>query len=135
MEGPRLFAPGPVPVPPQVLAALARPVLHHRGPEFRELFARVRASLAQVFAVPGDDVVVVTGSGSAAFEAALLACVPAGAEVLCLRSGRFGEKWVGLCRRFGFAVSELAAAYGEEYDLGRLADELRGTATSPEEGL
>ncbi|HZW27968.1 MAG TPA: alanine--glyoxylate aminotransferase family protein [Trueperaceae bacterium] len=125
MEGPRLFAPGPVPVPPQVLAALARPVLHHRGPEFRELFARVRASLAQVFAVPGDDVVVVTGSGSAAFEAALLACVPAGAEVLCLRSGRFGEKWVGLCRRFGFAVSELAAAYGEEYDLGRLADELR----------
>jgi len=128
---PRLYAPGPVPVPPEVLAAMARPVLHHRGPEFRELFARVRSRLAEVFLVPGDDVVVVTGSGSAAFEAALLACVPAGAEVLCLRSGRFGEKWVGLCRRFGFAVTELAAGYGEEYDLERLEAELRarpGTA-------
>lgn len=122
---PRLYAPGPVPVPPQVLAALARPVLHHRGPEFRALFGRVRAKLAEVFCVPGDDVVVVTGSGSAAFEAALLACVPAGAEVLCLRSGVFGEKWVGLGRRFGFAVAELAAAYGTEYDLERLEAELR----------
>ncbi len=123
-RGPRLYAPGPVPVPPRVLEALARPVLHHRGPEFRAVFARVRAALAEVFAVPGDDVVVVTGSGSAAFEAALLACVPAGAPVLCLRSGRFGEKWAGLCRRFGFEVAELDAGYGEEYDLVRLQEEL-----------
>ncbi|HEX7041263.1 MAG TPA: aminotransferase class V-fold PLP-dependent enzyme [Trueperaceae bacterium] len=121
----RLYAPGPVPVPPQVLAALARPVIHHRGPEFQAVFARVRASLAEVFAVPGDDVVVVTGSGSAAFEGALLACLPQGARVLCLRSGRFGEKWAGLCRRYGFAVTELAADYGQEYDLTRLAEELR----------
>src|SRR5690606_35685802 len=54
----------------------------------------------------------------------LLACVPAGAEVLCLRSGRFGEKWAGLCRRFGFAVTELEADYGQEYDLDRLRVEL-----------
>lgn len=123
-RGRRLYAPGPVGVPPAVLAAMARPVLHHRGPEFRELFSGVRAKLADALAVPGDDVVVVTGSGSAAFEAALLACVPAGAEVLCLRSGRFGEKWAGLCRRFGFAVTELEADYGQEYDLDRLRVEL-----------
>lgn len=121
----RLYAPGPVPVPPAVLEAVGRPVLHHRGPEFRELFARTRRRLADVFAVPGDEVVIVTGSGSAAFEGTLLACVPGGAEVLCLRSGRFGEKWAALARRYGFAVSELVADYGHEYDAGALADALR----------
>jgi aspartate aminotransferase-like enzyme len=33
-----LFTPGPTPVPPEVLAALAEPVLHHRGPDYKELF-------------------------------------------------------------------------------------------------
>lgn len=113
----RLFAPGPVDVPTQVLAALAAPVLHHRSPEFRELFLRVRGGLAEVFCVPGDDVVVVTGSGSAAFEGVLLAGVPAGGSVLSLHSGRFGVRWAELARRFGFRVSELGVPAGHEYDL------------------
>lgn len=121
----RLYAPGPVPVPPQVLAALAQPVVHHRSQRFRELFASVRARLAEVFAVPGDDVVIVTGSGTAGFEAALLACVGPGEKVLCLRSGRFGEKWVAASRHFGLEVTELAADYGTEYDLGALGSRLK----------
>src|SRR5690606_11948330 len=48
----------------------------------------------------------------------------AGAEVRGWRSGRFGEKWAGLCRRFGFAVTGLEADYGQEYDLDRLRVEL-----------
>ena len=80
----------------------------------------VRRKLSHVFAVPGDDVVVVTGSGTAAFEAALQASVGHGDDVLCLRSGRFGEKWVDLSRRHGLRVTELAADYGTEYDLHEL---------------
>jgi len=116
----RLFAPGPVEVPTEVLAAMARPVMHHRSPEFRELFMRVRGRLAEVFCAPGDDVVVVTGSGSAAFEGALLAGVEAGGSVLSLRSGRFGARWAELARRHAFAVSELRVAAGQEYDLDAL---------------
>jgi aspartate aminotransferase-like enzyme len=121
----RLFAPGPVDVPSVVLAALAGPVMHHRSPEFRELFLRVRAGLAAVFCTPGDDVVVVTGSGSAAFEGVLLAAVEPGGSVLSLHSGRFGVRWAELARRFGFTVSELAAAAGTEYDLDALDRALR----------
>jgi aspartate aminotransferase-like enzyme len=121
----RLFAPGPVEVPSVVLAALAGPVMHHRSPEFRELFLRVRAGLAAVFCTPGDDVVVVTGSGSAAFEGVLLAAVEPGGSVLSLHSGRFGVRWAELARRFGFTVSELAAAAGTEYDLDALDRALR----------
>lgn len=78
---------------------------------------RVRAELAEVFCVPGDDVVVVTGSGSAAFEGVLLAGVEAGGTVLSLHSGRFGVRWAELARRFGFVVSELGVPAGREYDL------------------
>ena len=123
---PRLYAPGPVEVPPEVLAALARPVLHHRSREFRDLLSRVRESLADVFRVQGDDVIVVTGSGSAAFEAALLATVPAGGDVLCLHSGRFGVRWAELARHYRFAVTEFAAEAGAEYDLEALDRALRG---------
>lgn len=120
----RLYAPGPVPVPPQVLAALAQPVVHHRSQGFRELFLSVRSRLAEVFAVPGDDVVVLTGSGTAGFEAALLACVGPGEKVLCLRSGRFGEKWVDVSRRFGLEVTQFVADYGTEYELDALRSQL-----------
>lgn len=118
---PRLFAPGPVEVPPAVLEALGRPVIHHRSPEFKRLLLDVRRRLAEVFMVPGDDVLVLTGSGSAAFEAALLASVPAGGEVLSLVSGRFGERWSQLARRYGFAVTELKTAPGTEFDFEALA--------------
>lgn len=116
----RLFAPGPVTVPDAVLSAMAGPVLHHRSPEFRELFMRVRASLAQVFCAPGDDVVVVTGSGSAAFEGVLLATVEARGAVLSLHSGRFGVRWAELARRYGFVVTELGVPAGNEFDLEAL---------------
>ena len=121
----RLFTPGPVAVPPEVLEALARPVVHHRTAGFRACFVRVRAALAEVASVPGDDVMIVTGSGTTAFEAALLASVPAGARVLALRGGKFGDRWAAMARAFRFSVDDLDVAWGrawpEELVRARLA--------------
>jgi len=121
----RLLAPGPVEVPPAVLEALARPVVHHRSPEFRALFQRVRERLAEVAMVPGEDVFVVTGSGTAGFEAGLLAAVPAGGTVLSLSAGKFGERWAQMSRRFGFRVVELRADWGRALDPDRVRQALR----------
>jgi aspartate aminotransferase-like enzyme len=44
-----LMTPGPTPAPPEVLAAIAQPVIHHRGPDYRELYGRVLARLREVF--------------------------------------------------------------------------------------
>lgn len=122
---PRLLAPGPVEVPPAVLEAIARPVVHHRSGRFKDLFARVRARLAEVAMVPGEEVLVVTGSGTAGFEAALLACVPAGGTVLSLHAGKFGERWAGMARRFGLRVIEVDAPWGQALDPQRVRDALR----------
>ena len=122
---PRLYAPGPVAVPPEVLAALALPVVHHRTEAFRSLFRRVRAQLAEVVGVPGDDVLLLTGSGTTAFEAALLAAVPAGGRVLALRGGKFGDRWAAMARAFGYRVDELDVAWGRAFDPAEVSARLR----------
>ena len=116
MFKPRLYAPGPVEVPPQVLEAVSRPVVHHRTPEFKELFLRTRQKLAEVACVPRDDVLILTASGTAGFEAGLLACVPKGAKVAGINAGKFGERWVKLARHYGFEVAELTLPWGQAAD-------------------
>lgn len=116
MFKPRLYAPGPVDVPPQVLEAVSRPVVHHRTPEFKRLFLRTRDKLAAVACVPGDDVLILAGSGTAGFEAGLLACVPKGAKVIGINAGKFGERWIKLAKHYGFEVAELTLPWGQAAD-------------------
>jgi len=125
----RLFAPGPVAVPNDVLAALALPVIHHRTEAFRALFLRVRADLAEIVGVAGDDVMLLTGTGTSAFESALLAAVPAGGRVVALRGGKFGDRWAAMARAFGYQVDEIDAPWGRTFDPDEVADRVaRGPA-------
>lgn len=118
----RLAAPGPVEVPPQVLEAIARPPLHHRTPEFARLLGEARGLLAELACVPGDDVAILSGSGTSAFEAAFLASVPSGAAVLAVRAGKFGERWAGLAERHGHEVVEVVAPWGASPTPEQIAD-------------
>lgn len=70
--------------------------------------------------MPGEDVLILAGSGTAAFEAGLLTCVPAGAKVLGINAGKFGERWLKLARRYGFETVELSLPWGEVADPERL---------------
>lgn len=117
----RLYAPGPVELPPQVLAALSQPVQHHRTAGFAELQERVSGRLADVFLVPGDEVITLSSSGSGAMEAAFLACVPQGSKVLAINAGKFGERWVNLAQAHGAQVVELKAGWGRAADPDQLA--------------
>jgi aspartate aminotransferase-like enzyme len=121
---PRLYAPGPVGVPPEVLEALARPVIHHRTDAFRQSYLRVRAALAELLLVPGDDVMLLTGSGTTAFEAALTAAVPRGGRVLALRGGKFGDRWAAMARALGYRVSEYDVPWGRAFDAQAVLESL-----------
>ncbi len=112
MYKPRLLAPGPVEVPPQVLEASSRQVMHHRTDVFKHLFVEVREKLAQLAQVPGEDVLILAGSGTAGFEAGLLASVPRGSKVLGISAGKFGERWVKLARHYGYEVVEYGLEWG-----------------------
>jgi serine---pyruvate transaminase len=107
-----LFTPGPTPVPPQVLAALGEPVLHHRAPDFRIVYERVLGRLKEIHRTE-NDVLLFTCSGTGAFESAILNLVSPGDRVLAVSSGNFGERWAAMARGYGAEVEELRYAWGE----------------------
>lgn len=121
----RLLAPGPVAVPSEVLEVLSRPAVHHRSSEFRAATLRVRERLAALLLVPGDDVLLLGGSGTTAFEAALLACVPAGSTVVAAHAGKFGERWARMARAFGHRVVDVTAPWGASLDPDEVRAALR----------
>ncbi|MGI6558000.1 MAG: pyridoxal-phosphate-dependent aminotransferase family protein [Limnochordia bacterium] len=110
-EKKNLFIPGPTPVAPGLLRVTSRPVINHRGPEFHDLFGRVRASLAEVFQTKGK-VFILTGSGTSAMEAAVANTISPGDKVLVLVGGAFGERWAKLAETFGAQVERLSYPWG-----------------------
>lgn len=107
-----LMAPGPTPVPPEVLAAGAQPVIHHRGPDFRALMLRCLDRLRSVCRT-GNDVLLFTASGSGAFESAVANLLSPGDRVLVVTAGAFGDRWAALAAAYGADVHELRYAWGE----------------------
>ena len=107
-----LMSPGPTPVPPEVLAAGASPVIHHRGPDFRELMLRTLARLREVCRTE-NDVLLFTASGSGAFESAVVNLLSPGERVLVATAGAFGDRWCALARAYGADVHELRYSWGE----------------------
>ncbi|MBO8141684.1 MAG: alanine--glyoxylate aminotransferase family protein [Firmicutes bacterium] len=101
----QLRIPGPTPVPPRVMRAAAKPIVNHRGAVFRELYREVTEQLRQIFQTSGD-VALITGSGTAAMEAAVANLVSPGEKVLVLCGGKFGERWAEIARAFGARVVE-----------------------------
>lgn len=109
---PRLLTPGPTPVPPETLLELAKPVVYHRTPQFRQILAQALADLQYVYRTK-NPVIPLTCSGTGALEAALVNCCPAGSKIICLITGRFGERWRSIARAFGVEVVAVSVPAGQ----------------------
>ncbi len=115
-----LFTPGPTPVPPEVLAAVGAPVLHHRSPDFLPVYERVLTRLRDVCRTD-HDVLLFGSSGTGAFESAVANLVSPGEPHLVVSAGAFGERWEKMTAAFGAEVDVLRYEWGETPD----ADDLR----------
>jgi len=107
-----LMTPGPTPAPPEVLAAIAQPVLHHRGPDYKKLYSECLGRLREVFRT-GEEVLLFGGSGTGAMESAVANLCSPGERVLVVSAGYFGERWASLAKAFGADVDHLRYAWGE----------------------
>jgi len=119
-----LLSPGPTPVPEDVLSVAAEPIIHHRTPEFSEIFMDVSEGLKYVFQTE-QDVFVLTSSGSGAMETAIVNTLSPGDKVISLSGGKFGERWGKICRAYGVEVREVDLEWGEPYTKEQLAEELK----------
>jgi aspartate aminotransferase-like enzyme len=107
-----LLTPGPTPVPPEVLAAMAEPVIHHRGPDFKRAYASCLERLRAVCRTESD-VLLYTASGTGAFESAVANLIAPGTRVVAVSAGNFGERWISMANAYGADVVPLRYAWGE----------------------
>ncbi|MDE3017533.1 MAG: alanine--glyoxylate aminotransferase family protein, partial [Nitrospirota bacterium] len=119
-----LLAPGPTPVPPEVLLAMARPMIHHRAPEFDPIFQEVREGLKWLFQTR-NDVLILASSGTGGMEGAVSNFLSPGDKALVINGGKFGERWGKLCKTFGAQVTEIKVEWGQSVDPKVVADALK----------
>ncbi|HEU6445562.1 MAG TPA: alanine--glyoxylate aminotransferase family protein [Gaiellaceae bacterium] len=118
-----LFTPGPTPVPPPVLEAMSRPIIHHRSSDFREILGRCLDRLAEVYRT-GSDVLLYTSSGTGGMESAVSNLTRPGERVVVVSAGHFGERWEAMTKNFGCEVDTLAYEWGESPSADDLAGRL-----------
>lgn len=120
----RLFTPGPCAVPEEVLLEMARPFHHHRTDWFKDLMKHAVTRLQQVLCTR-NDVIIVTGSGTAAAEAAIVGCCGGGSKLLTIEAGKFGQRWGEIAQQYGISVTRHAVEWGQTIDPNWIADALK----------
>ena len=112
----RLFTPGPVEIPARLLAALARPAIHHRTEGFRKILGECTRGLAELFGTEGT-VVTMGASGSGGLEAAVVNLVEPGSRPLVVEAGKFGERWAKILKAYGVEPDVLSFEWGKVADV------------------
>ncbi len=110
-----LLGPGPSEVHPRVLRAMATPLVGHLDPYFLELMDRTQELLRWTFQTENELTIPVSGTGSAAMEAAVANSVEPGDGVLVLTNGYFGGRLADMAGRYGGDVREVHKPWGEIY--------------------
>lgn len=106
-----LRTPGPTPCPPEVLAASARQMINHRGPEAADMIRRIEAGLKAVYGTR-NDVLIMTASGTGALEAAVVNTLSPGDKVLSVSIGVFGDRFASIAETYGAGVTRLKVEPG-----------------------
>lgn len=119
-----LLAPGPTPIPPEVLAAMGQPILHHRAPEYGSILEDVRAGLKYLFQTD-EEVVMFASSGTGGMEAAVVNVLSPGDKAICIGGGKFSERWQELCEAYGIEAIPIDVEWGSAVNPTVVADTLQ----------
>lgn len=110
-----LLAPGPTPVPESALLAMAQPMIHHRTPQFSEIFKETAELLKFVFQTK-EDVLILAASGTGAMEGTIVNLYSPGDEVIVVNGGKFGERWGKISEAYGLKAHWLNVEWGKAVD-------------------
>lgn len=118
-----LLLPGPTPVPERILRAMSRPLVNHRGPEFKEILLEVTEAIKKVYRTR-QNLLIYPSSGTGVLEAAVVNFISPGDRVLAVSIGVFGDRFATIAERFGAEVEKIAFPWGEAADPEIIADRL-----------
>ncbi|MFD2761565.1 pyridoxal-phosphate-dependent aminotransferase family protein [Lentibacillus juripiscarius] len=107
-----LRIPGPTPIPPSVQRTMSQPMIGHRNQETKDLLQTIKPKLKPVFGTE-QDVLILSGSGTAGLEAAVVNAVQPDEAVLVIVTGAFGDRFVKICEEYEIAVHRYDVQWGE----------------------
>jgi aspartate aminotransferase-like enzyme len=122
-----LLSPGPTPIPNEVALAMSETMIHHRTPQFNELFEQVRQGLKTLFGTK-NDVIILASSGTGAMEAAVSNLFSPGDKVLVVNGGKFGERWLNIGNAFGLNPIEVKVEWGKPVKVEEIEKGLKAHA-------
>ncbi|MEI7640245.1 MAG: alanine--glyoxylate aminotransferase family protein [bacterium] len=106
-----IMAPGPTEVPPEVLAEGAKPVMHHRTPQFRKILTEVLDNMKYVLGTQRS-VHILSASGTGAMEAAMANMTSPGEKIIVASIGAFGDRWEAIAKAYNVNVVKIASEWG-----------------------
>ena len=106
-----LLAPGPTPIPPDVLLAMAAPIIHHRSPDFLPVLDSAKKGLQWLYQTK-NDVLILCSTGTGGMVGAVNNFFNSGDRVLVINGGKFGERWTKICKTYGMKVEEIKVEWG-----------------------
>lgn len=106
-----LLAPGPTPVPSEVLLSMAAPIIHHRSPDFLPVLDAAKKGLQWLYQTK-NDVLILCSTGTGGMVGAVNNFFNKGDSVLVINGGKFGERWTKICQSYGLKVDELIVEWG-----------------------
>jgi aspartate aminotransferase-like enzyme len=106
-----LLAPGPTPVPPEVLLSMAMPIIHHRSPDFLPVLDSAKKGLQWLYQTK-NDVLILASTGTGGMVGAVNNFFNPGDKVLVINGGKFGERWTKIAQAYGLKVEEIVVEWG-----------------------
>jgi len=122
-----LLTPGPTPLPPQVSLAMAKPIIHHRTPQFQEILKEASTGLKWAFQT-ANDVFILSSSGTGAMEAAVINLLSGGDTALVVQGGKFGERWAEIAKAYGISLEIINVEWGQAVSPAEISKRLKSNS-------
>jgi len=121
-----IMAPGPTPIPAEVLAEASMPIMHHRTPQFQAIFKAASEGL-QMFFRTTQPIMTFASVGTGVMESAVANMTSPGEKVLVAACGHFGNRWKDICKVYGVQVEHLEAEWGTAVDPEAVRQKLKAS--------
>jgi len=103
---------------------MARPIIHHRTPQFQAVLKEVSEGLKFVYQT-NNDVFIISSSGTGAMEAAVINLLSCGDTALVVHGGKFGERWSEIAKAYGIISEAINVEWGRAVDPAEIAKRLK----------
>jgi len=107
-----LLTPGPTPVPTEALLSMARPIIHHRTPQFKEILIEAVDGLKYIYQTK-NDLFIFSSSGTGAMESSVSNILSPKDKAIVIRGGKFGERFTEICQAYGVETIDIDVEWGK----------------------